>query len=349
MNKKTIIGIAVVAVIIVLGVVILKSAQKRDSNLPIAKSYAIVASTIKPVLENVQLTLPYLAIVENDKDVVLAAKIATRIDYLKPSGSFVNKGDVIVHLDNTSIVSSIQSIKAKILSAQTGLKNLQATHKRTLELLAVKGASIEQSEMEISKIAEIESNIEGLNQNLNNLNNNLSYANILAPTSGRVSNNRMNVGDIATPGRPIISLKSQKGFSLLVRVPTDLQIWGVVSNNKSYDAIPLHSTFNGLAEYKVFVDETNLTADDRVEVAVEVYKGKAIKLPFDAILDRNGKSFVLVRNGEKVESKEVQIIQSGEQGVVISNNNLEGKEIVVAKQDILLKLLSGISLKVKED
>ena len=55
----------------------------------------------------------------------------------------------------------------------------------------------------------------------------------------------------------------------------------------------------------------------------------------------------MVRNGNQAAAHEVSIIESGEQGIVVDNNELLGKEIVVAKQDILLKLLTGVSLKVK--
>ena len=52
-------------------------------------------------------------------------------------------------------------------------------------------------------------------------------------------------------------------------------------------------------------------------------------------------------NGNKAYAKEVHIVESAEQGVVISEN-LDGKDIVVAKPDILLRLVSGYALKVKE-
>ena len=120
-------------------------------------------------------------------------------------------------------------------------------------------------------------------------------------------------------------------------------------DNNRFDAIPLNSTFNGLAEYKVYVDSQNLTSGDRVEVDVEVFHGNAIKLPFDAILNRNGKSYVLLKENDNATAHEITILQCGEEGAAISNNELEGKEIVVEKQDILLRLLGGTSVKVKEE
>lgn len=349
MKKNTIIWIIVVVVILAGGIMVIKKAQKRDAEAPVAKTYSMVVSTIKPELKEVILTLPYLAIVQNDEDVILASKIAARIESLKPSGTSVSRGQVIVRLDNTSVESGIQSIKAQIAAANTGLKNLQSTHKRTLELMAVKGASIEQSEMEESRIAETESKIEALNQSTNDLINNRSYATITAPTSGIISKTILNVGDMAMPGQPIAIISAKSGSYLKLSVPADLQVYGVSMNNIRYKAVPLNSTFNSLAEYKVIDKDLALMTGERVEVNVEVFNGNAIKLPFDAILNRSGKSYVFVKDNDKANATEINILQSGEDGAVVSNNELAGKEIVVAKQDILLKLLTGVSLKSKEE
>ena len=57
---------------------------------------------------------------------------------------------------------------------------------------------------------------------------------------------------------------------------------------------------------------------------------------------------MLSNDHDKAVAIKVNIIQSGEEGVVISNNELAGKQIIVARQDILLTLLGGISIKMEE-
>ena len=347
-NKKTLIWTVVTVLIIFAGVLAIKRAKNRENKIPAAKVYPIVTSVITPELSETELTLPYLALTKNDKDVKLSSRVLGRVNWIKASGSRVKRGEVIARLDNTSVMAGIESTKAQIEALETSLRNLESTHKRTLELLAVKGASIEQSQTEESKIAEMKSKIESLKQKLNDLNNTLTYAIIKSPVDGRISQTMLNKGDMATPGRPVASVSAKNGFYLLVRVPTDLEIKGVNWDGKFYEAVPLNSTFNSLAEYKVYVDKEGLTTGDRVEVSVVVYKGNGLLLPFDAVLNRDGKSYVLIRNGDKVTPQIINIIQKGEEGIVISNDDLAGKELVVAKQDILLRLLGGTLLKVKE-
>jgi len=339
--KNKIISIAVVIVIVILGVLAIVNAKLRDAALPIAKKYPIVVSTINPVLKPVELTLPYLAQTENDKDVKLSSKVAARVNFIKPSGTKVKKGTIIAQLDNTSIQTNSVSVKSQIKATQTSLKNLEETHQRTKELLAIKGASIEQFQTEESNIEAIKAKLEALYQNQIDVSNTLTYATITAPVNGVISKTFVNNGDLCLPGKPVASISATDGFYLLLRIPTDLEIYGVNFNEVNYPAVPLNSTFNNLAEYKVYVDSKGFTTGDRLEVNVIVFKGEALKLPFDAILNRNGENLVFIKENDTAKAVSVTIIQTGENGLVVSNKELSGKEIVVAKQDILLKLLSG--------
>jgi len=349
MNKyvKITIAVVVVAGLGVAGVKKIKEARAHDANLPKAKIYPIVVSAMSPKISNVQLTLPYLAEVANDKDVKLASRIAARIQMIKPSGSNVKKGDVIVRLDTTTIKSSLSSVLEQIQAAKIALENLEATHKRTLDLLKVQGASIEESQKETTMIANTQAQLNALKQKEIELKNNLSYATIVSPVNGVIAKTFASQGGISAPGKPLVAISSKNGFYLMVRVPTQLPIQGVKFNGKFYSATPLNTTYHGLAEYKVYTGSANLISGDRVEVNVVTFNQKATLLPFDAVLNRDGKSYVLIVQGNKAQAQKINIVQSAEQGVVISNN-LEGKKIVVAKPDILLKLTSGYALKVKE-
>ncbi|HFS67721.1 MAG TPA: efflux RND transporter periplasmic adaptor subunit [Flavobacteriia bacterium] len=345
--SKIIITAIVLIVLVIAGISLIKKAKQKDENAPIAKTYDVVVAKETVKQDSVKLTLPYLAIVQNDKDVMMSSKVAARVLYIKPSGSKVRKGEVIVKLDNTPLQSNISSVKSQIAAVDTAIKNMIATHNRTLELLKVDGASVEQSQQEETKISTLQAKKDALKQNANQVYNTMSYAVIKSPVDGMVSKTMLNRGDMAMPGHPIANLKAKKGFYLLVRVPSDMDIKGVEVNNNHFDAIPLNSTFNGLAEYKAYASIPNLKSGDRLEVNVELFNGKGILLPFDAVLNRNGKSYVLIKDNDKATPKEIQIIEKGEQGIVVSNQNLVGKDIIVAKQDILLKLLSGVSLKIK--
>ncbi len=340
---KVLLFLAITAMIVIGGMQLIKKKKAEEAQTPKAKVYPIVAKTIVPKLSQLKLTLPYLAIVQNDKDVMLSSRIAARITTIEKSGTFVHKGDVVAILDTTNIQSSLSSVQNQINAVTLALANLNHTHARTVKLLNVQGASVEQSQKELTMIAATEAKLAGLKQHIIALKNNLSYARIISPVEGVIAKSMGNPGTMSMPGKPLIQISAKNGFYLMVRVPTDVHISSVVFNQKEYPATPLGNTFHGLAEYKVFIGNAHLTNGDRIEVDVVTYEGKGTLLPFDAILNRDGKSYILVDAGGRAQAKEVHILKSAEQGVMVSEA-LENKKIVVAKPDILLKLTSGYSL-----
>ena len=349
MSKYLKIGLSIV-VIVALGLAgakKVKEVKAADSRTPKAKIYPIIVHSMVPVIVDAKLSLPYLAEVQNDKDVMLSSRIAARIISIKNSGSTVKRGDVIAKLDTTSIRSNLKNTHNQITAVKVGLENLEATHKRTIELLNVQGASIEQSQKEVTMMATLKAKLAGLQQKEIELHNNLSYALITSPVDGVIAKSMGSNGAMSMPGKPLAKISSKNGFYLMVRVPTDINVKEVSFNAQDYDAIALGSTFHGLAEYKVYTGNSKLTTGDRVEVDVITYDAKGVLLPFDALLDRDGKSYVLVIDGNKAKAKEVHILESAEQGVVISES-FNNEKIVIAKPDILLKLTSGYALEVKE-
>ncbi|MCA1760755.1 MAG: HlyD family secretion protein, partial [Bacteroidales bacterium] len=137
--KKKIVWTIVVLVIVIAGVALIKFRKNSENKLPAAQIYATVVSAFKPEYGKIQLTLPYIALVQNDKDVKLTTKVSGRVEYIKPSGSKVSAGEVLIKLDITDIQGNINSLEAQIVAIKTVLENFKSTHKRTIELLAVKG------------------------------------------------------------------------------------------------------------------------------------------------------------------------------------------------------------------
>ncbi len=349
MKKIVKIGIIVIIIVAIVFIAVsrLLEIRKRNAELATAKVYPIVVKDMSPKIIDVKLTLPYLAEVANDKDVKLASRVSARILKIKPSGSQIHKGEIVIKLDTTNIKSALKSVKDEIHATTVALDNLHATHKRTLELLAVKGASIEESQKESTLIAKTKATLNALKQKEVELKNNLSYATITSPVDGVIAKTFSNKGALSLPGHPLVSIAAKNGFYLMLRVPTNLSIRGVKFEEKTYKATPLGSTFHGLAEYKVYMGDTKLINGDRVEVSVIIFNRKAELLPFDAVLNRNSKSYVLVVEGNRAVPFEVHVVQSAQEGVVVAES-LTSKKIVIAKPDILLRLVSGYKLQVKE-
>ncbi|BDY12372.1 RND family efflux transporter [Hydrogenimonas cancrithermarum] len=361
-NVKIVAGIVVVAMIVMLAVRAVKHKKAEEAMIPPAKEYAVVVSSVTPKMEEVTLTLPFIAVVQNENDTVVASKLSARVVMIDKAGAHVKKGEVVAKLDTTDLFAKLQGIKAQMIAAKeemaarkTSLANLETVHERTRKLLEVQGASQEEFDAEVSKIAAAKAAIAGVKAKMELLvssakevANLIDYAVIEAPVSGTVGKAFVNPGDLAMPGKPLLEISAKAGDYLMVRLPDNLPAEQMIYNGKTYRLYPLNHTYNGLKEYRSLPLNSGLQTGEKRDVDIVVYKGRGVMLPVDALLNKNGKHLVLtVEHGHAV-AHDTKIVAEGEQGIVVAEEGIVGKPVVVAKPDLLLKLLTGIAVVVKK-
>jgi biotin carboxyl carrier protein len=354
---KIVIPVLLAVILAVSGMRLIKKRQATDEKLPPAQQIAIVVKTYHPKIENKEITLPYIAIVKNDNEVLINTKFAGKILYLKDLGDKVKKGEIVAKIDDSDlkaklkeINSQINSVKNKINAEKINLDNLTATHQRTKQLLDVKMASIEQYQTEESKIASLKAQIKADKNSLNALYankqallNNMTYTTLKSPINGIVSAKMLNKGDIAFAGKPILKITPKNGNYLFVTLPKNYK--EIIYKNKTYSLIPLNNTFNSLKTFKANVNDPSLLNGEKVNIKVVEYDGKGVFLPYDAILTVNGKNYVFVVNGGKVNVTEVHIKAEGENYALIDKNITN--PVIIAKPDILLRIKAGYPIRME--
>ena len=349
-----------VAGLLAAGVIIIKNKKESLSKTPSMKSYAMIISSIKPKTQEVSLSLPYLAVIESDKNVALSSRISARIEKIIKCGSKIRKGEVLVKLDDSELKEKINSINLQILSikaeivAKENLLNIsKASHKRTKELLTVKGASQELYDKEQANIISLNAIITSLKNQINILKSSisqietsLSYTTLTSPIDGIASQCFANIGDISKPAKPLLNLESKNGKYLLIRSSDDIKPKAVKFEGIEYPLLAMQSTFNGLNEYRAYIQTTRSTGE-RVNISLITYKESGLKLPINALLQKDSKTYCFVINKNKADAVELRIIAEGDEGVVVSGLK-DGAEVVIAKPDILLKILAGVSIVVEK-
>ena len=349
---KIAIPVVLAGVIAVLAVNLIKKRIAADEKNHKALVYPIVVKSFTPKEENITLSMPYMAIVKNDEDVVINSKFSGKLLYVKPLGSEVKKDEVIAKIDSSDLEAKLKdvntkiaSLKEKLTALNLNLKNLLSMHKRTKKLLDVKMASIEEYQNEESKIASLKAeikadknSIESLKANKNSILNNLSYTNIKSSIDGVVSAKFVNEGDNVFITKPILKVASKKGNYLFVTLAKLKQ--EIIYKNKFYKLKPLNTTTNSLLSFKAVVDDS-LINGQKVEIEVVEFKGKGIKIPYDSVLSINNKHYIFDTNGK---TKEIKIIAKGKDGLVVDGVD---EDIIVAKPDILLKIKAGYPVKVE--
>ncbi len=355
---KKIIWIIIAILLIGGGVVVLKKKKQAMALIPPMKVYHQIVSVATPKTENITLTLPALAQVQSDLDVELSSKLSARITSMVKSGDVVKKGQIVVTLDHDELLAKKEAIKLQMLSLEAditareiGLDNMISTHKRTKELLDVRGASIEQYDSERGKIASMKAGLQGLTgqkgileQNNKELSNLLSYAVIVSPIDGMVSATSANVGVIAMPGKPLLSIQAKDGKYLLIRSADDIVPQQVIFEKQSYPLVVLNHTYRGLDEYRADV-KTGSNSGERLPVRLVIYQGGGTMIPPSALLQKEGQRFCFVPDGERARPVMVKVVASGTEGVVVEGVTAE--KVITAKPDILLKLLAGVPVKIQ--
>lgn len=333
---------------------IIQSKQDAQEQIPVAKKYGVKVRTMKPSGQKTILSLPYLAISQNNDNVKINSRLSGRIEYAVQNGAKVHKDDLLVQLDKSdleakmrSLALAVQTQESMLASKKIALENTLGAHQTTIKLLKVKGATKEQFDSEVSNIEalksaieSIELKIESLNEDKKSLTSTLSYASITAPVDGIVTA-LVSKGDVAMMGSPLVSISSSAKSFLLLRLPEGIEFYGAVYRGEPYKLHSLGTTFNGMNEYIININAA-LSSNQKVEVAVLTFDDMGYFLPYDAILNRDGKSFVLGVENDKAKAKEITILAKGKEGVVI--NEQIDFDIVVAKADIMLRLLSGVNV-----
>ncbi len=352
-RKAKIIGYSATLLIIIAGIVLIQHKKNALNKIPPVKTYAVVVSTAKTQLTDTHITLPYLAEVQSDTDVNIASKVTARILSIVPAGTRVKKDDLLVSIDASDLKAresglrlKISEVNNQIKAKKSELQNLVRLHQHNKELLAIQAVSQDKYDTEASQIISLKATIEGmknnaeaLSQNIKELQDTLSYTRIKAPFDGVVSKTFVSRGGIANSGKILLSLAGGTEKRFVTRVAQQIKPLELIYQNERCDLHSLHSTLNGLNEYSC-PTRTNLPTGSRQKVRLTVYKGPGILIPVDGLLNINQQHLLFAVEGDKTMAKPVSVIADGTEGYVIKGVD-SGVEYVLAKPDIMLKLLSG--------
>jgi len=373
---KKFIPFIVIVALLAGGIAILKIRKYARATAKPPKVLAVRVDGVKLEKKNTELTLPVLAEVRSERNATVSTKVMGNVTAVyKSEGDRVKAGDLIARIDDRELKDKksalelklpnidydIDSKKAQIESLKISLKNIIDTHKRTEELLNVKGASIEEFQKEESEISLLKSKTKAAENGLQALYNqksithkyiheietSLSYTLIRSPVSGIVAHKFISQGEMAAPGKALYFISSEDGAYLAIHLPTGIE---PVSLKVEQKTLPLTSLDladqNGLRQYRAPVPKgRRLLAGELIDASLVIFSGEAVLVPSEAVLSREGKQLVFVYEDEKTSPIEVRILKSGKEGAVL-DVSLEGRILIVAKPDILLRLLTGVPVKV---
>ena len=174
------------------------------------------------VVEAREIDLAYTAeaVVEAVRQSTVSAQIAGRIVELRfDVGDAVKKGEVIVRIDERAANQAVAASTAQVQEAQASLANARAQFERSKQLAAQKfisAAGLEKAEADYKAAqARVSSLIAGAGQ----ASTERSFATIVAPYSGVVSARHVEVGEMAVPGKPLMTGFDPSSLRVVANLP----------------------------------------------------------------------------------------------------------------------------------
>ncbi|MDE1335386.1 efflux RND transporter periplasmic adaptor subunit [Vibrio aestuarianus] len=169
--------------------------------------------TSLPLVETQRVTLvehqpgkSYIGRIEAIEDTNITAQVS---GYLQArhfnEGQLVEKGDLLYTIEPSSFEAQLASAKAAVAQANAALKKAQLDHVRGNELLP--RGSISQSEFDALTAALHggRAELEAAKAKLKLAEVNLSYTQIRAPFSGRISDSKVSSGDLVSPSTGVLA------------------------------------------------------------------------------------------------------------------------------------------------
>jgi len=209
---------------------------KESAPKPAPKGEAPKTAAVE--LRDIELTTSAEAVMEAVRQSTVAAQIAGRIVELRfDVGDYVKKGDVIVRIDERSAARALEASEAQVLEAQAALANARANYERSRQLLAQKfisQAALDQAE---AAYKTAQARVAALVAGAGAAATERSFATVIAPYSGVVSARHVELGEMATPGRPLMTGFDPSSLRVVATVP-QAQVAAIQAGGKARIEIP---------------------------------------------------------------------------------------------------------------
>ena len=315
--KKIFITIMVLLAVVLLaikgkGLLETRKAEVSNEALPAVASVSVVLVT--PVEGNMKNEESYLAQVASDKSIKLSTKLAGYVnEVFVEESQKVKKGEVLVIIDETELLSSMQALQSTLNTQRADAKITQSMYARNVKLYKVGGLAKEK--LDISQVAmEVKASvIENTKQKLAQLEHQRSYLKIVAPFDGEIDAILLHEGDLAASGKPILSMSNgvKKLLFSYASHQTDIEKDQLVFSEglKIGRIKSIYTTSqNGLIRAEVKLDGSlDLPVGSSLNIEVLTKEAKGCIVPSDTVLHKKEGTFVMTYVEGKFKPMSVKV------------------------------------------
>ena len=172
-----------------------------EAGTPATRTAVAVEERVEPAVEWVSGQLA------SARHTAVSSRVLARIEEVRVrAGSTVAEGDVLVMLDARDLAAREGEAEEALRSARARLELARSEHARAQTLFRQGVATQQRLDQTATELRAVEASAKGLEESLAQAQTSVSFAEIRAPSSGRVVDRLAEPGDTAVPGQPLLRI-----------------------------------------------------------------------------------------------------------------------------------------------
>jgi membrane fusion protein, multidrug efflux system len=336
---------------VVIGVTLLAAAcgggPKRESaEMPAPIRAVVTKARAVEVPQDVEL----VGTVEADRVAGVSSRVMATVTAVKVhAGDEAAAGQVLVEIDPRTALGQEAQAQGALAQARAALALTERNYERFKALLEENAASqleLDTARMQYEQAQGAVKQAEGAVESATSV---ARESTVVAPFAGRVMAKLVEVGDLAAPGRPLVTLESKTGRRLALAVPETIAAGLAVGQpiEVAIDALPgLGRMTAAIVEMTPGADPASHTFTVKAELpGPPVASGlagrgwiasgtrRAVAVPAASVLERGGLSLVVIRDSDgRARSRAVTL------GAPLSADTVEVLSGLTGDEDVLVGL-----------
>jgi RND family efflux transporter MFP subunit len=293
-------------------------------------------------LREVATTLPAEAVIEATKQATVATQVSGRIVAVNAeAGQRVQAGQVLMRIDAREATENAAAAKAQLVQAEANYTRTQNLYKQKF----VSQAALDAADATL-KSARAQAASAGAGA---------SHATVTAPITGIVAQRHAELGDLATPGKPLVTVFAPGGLRAIASIPQfklkDAQKATAAKvefpesrrwlDGTRFEVLPTVDAQSHTATARVYLpDATDLVPGMAARVHFVVGKAQKLTVPVVAVIRRGEISAVYVVGSDKPKLRQVRL------GEPVADGEIEVLSGLAAGETVSLDpVKTGIELK----
>jgi RND family efflux transporter MFP subunit len=155
----------------------------------------------------------------------IASRLPARVTKVHvTAGQAVSAGDVLIELDQRDIEAHIKEARANVEAAEARLTQAQSDFDKIKQLVERNAGAQRELDNARRDVEVAQAEVEARRHGLELAQTQLQYTQVTAPISGVVIDKHVEEGDLAQPGKPLVTLYDPDRLQLVASVPESLAV-----------------------------------------------------------------------------------------------------------------------------